>query len=168
MILGLVQEAVEAGARLEKACETLGLAARTLQRWRAQGVGEDRRAGPRHAPANKLSAAERARVLAVVNEERHRDLSPKQIVPRLADQGTYLASEATIYRILREECQMRHREPSRAPRKPHRPMACVATGPNQVWSWDITYLLTDVRGRYFYLYTALDSCAAPGYVESRS
>lgn len=156
MILGLVDEAVEAGARQEKACEIIHIEARTLQRWRKQGIGDDGRAGPRHPPANKLSAAERARVLEVVNDPEHRNLSPKQIVPRLADQGEYLASESTIYRILREEHQVLYREPSRAPQKRHRPTEYVATGPNQVWSWDITYLHTTVRGRFFYLYVVMD------------
>ena len=156
MILGLVQEAVEAGAREFKACAIVGLPPRTLQRWRKHSIGDDGRAGPRHPPANKLSQAERSRILEVVNTPEHRDLSPKQIVPRLADTGIYLASESSIYRILREENQMQHREPSSAPRKPHRPTEYVATGSNQVWSWDITYLRTAVRGQFYYLYVAMD------------
>lgn len=156
MILGLVQEAVDAGARQAKACEILGLEPRTVQRWREQGIGEDRRAGPRHPPANKLAPAERAHVLEVVNCPEYRDLSPKQIVPTLADEGIYIGSESTVYRILREEGQMHHREPSRPPQKPHRPTEHVATGPNQVWSWDISYLRTPVRGLYYYLYVATD------------
>ncbi len=67
----------------------------------------------------------------------YRDLSPQQIVPRLADeQGTYLGSESTLYRLLREEEQLAHRERSR-PATSSRPSEQVATGPNQVWSWDI-------------------------------
>ncbi len=72
------------------------------------------------------------------------DLSPHQIVPQPADQGTYVASEATMYRILREEALLSHREPSR-PAVTWRPREHVATGPNQVFSWDITYLRTAVR-----------------------
>lgn len=156
MILGLVDEAVAAGARQHKVCELLGLDARTLQRWRSQDIGEDRRAGPKEVPSNKLSAAERARALEVVNSPEYRDLSPKQIVPILAEQGTYIASESTIYRMLREEGQMTHREPSRAPTKRYRPDEKVATGPNQVWSWDITYLPSPIRGVFFYLYVVVD------------
>jgi len=156
MILGLVQEAVDAGARRAKACEIVGVEPRTLQRWRAQGIGEDRRAGPRHPPANKLTPAERTRILQLVNLPEYRDLSPKQIVPRLADAGIYVGSESSLYRILREEDQMRHREPSRAPQKTYRPTEYVATGPNQVWSWDISYLRTSVRGLHYYLYVAMD------------
>ena len=156
MILGLVDEAVQAGARQQKACAIINLEARTLQRWRDQGIGHDGRAGPKHPPANKLTPVERARVLEVVNALEHRDLSPKQIVPRLADLGEYICSESSIYRILREENQIHHRESSRPPTKPHRPTAYVATGPNQVWSWDITYIGTMVRGQFFYLYVAMD------------
>ena len=156
MILGLVDEAVAAGAPQSKACAQLGIEARTLQRWRNQDIGDDGRAGPKSPPSNKLTAKERARVLEVANSPENRDLSPKQIVPKLADQGEYVGSESTIYRILREEEQMGHREPSRAPSKPHRPDEYVATGPNQVWSWDITYLRTPVRGLFLYLFVVMD------------
>jgi transposase InsO family protein len=156
MILGIVDEAVAAGARQSRACAQLNIGARTLQRWRGQDIGDDRRAGPHSPPSNKLTAKERARILSIANSPENRDLSPKQIVPHLADQGEYVASESTIYRILREEKQMGHREPSRAPSKPYRPQTYVATAPNQVWSWDITYLRTTVRGLFFYLYVVLD------------
>jgi putative transposase len=156
MILGLIDETVAAGARQSRACAQLHLEARTLQRWRQQGIGDDGRAGPKHSPANKLTAKERARVLDVANSPENRDLSPKQIVPWLADQGEYVASESTMYRILREEEQMGHREPSRPPSKPYRPQEYVATGSNQVWSWDITYLRMQVRGMFFYFYVVMD------------
>lgn len=154
MILGLIDEAVEAGSRQSKACEIVGVDARTLQRWRQQEIGEDRRAGPRSEPGNKLSEAEEQAILAVVNHPEYRDLSPKQIVPRLADEGEYLASESTLYRLLRRADQQHHRERSQAPRR--RPRELVATGPNQVWSWDITYLPSPVRGVFFYLYLVMD------------
>ena len=150
MILGLIHEAVDQGARRRKAAELLGLSLRTLERWEGPGCGEDRRAGPKLAPANQLRADERARVLAVANQPEYRDLSPKQIVPLLADQGVYVASESTFYRVLREADQLHHREPSRAPSP--RPQAHVATGPLQLVSWDITFLPSAVRGRFYYLY----------------
>lgn len=155
MILGLVDEAVASGARRERACTQVGIDERSLQRWRHGDVGDDGRAGPRTTPANALSPAERAHVLEVVNSPEYRDLPPKQVVPRLADAGRYVASESTIYRILRAEGQLAHR--GRA--KP-RTVRCVdaheANAPNQVWSWDITYLLSSVRGRFFYLYLVED------------
>ena len=156
MILGLIDEAVAAGARQSRACSELGIDSRTVQRWRAQGIGDDSRAGPKSAPRNKLTAKERARILKIVNSPEHRDLSPQQIVPKLADEGIYVASESTIYRVLREEKQANHRGKSNPPSKQHRPDEHIATGPNQVWSWDITYLKSPVRGAFFYLYLVVD------------
>jgi len=155
LILGLVIEAMDAGARQDKVCETLGVDVRTVQRWMKQEVGEDGRAGPKKPPANKLNEAERRAIMAMVNNSEYRDLSPKQIVPRLADQGMYLGSEATIYRIFRQEGQLQHRAPSK-PATSNRPRELVATGPNQVWSWDITYLKSPISGAFYYLYMIVD------------
>lgn len=152
--MGLIAEAVDSGARVEKACDVVGLDARTLQRWR-RGAGEDLRCGPKTSPGNRLTGLERARILRTVNEPSFCDLSPKQIVPRLADQGRYLASESTIYRILRQEGQQRHREPTRARGRVTRP-AHKASGPNQLWSWDITFLRSDVAGQFHRLYLIED------------
>lgn len=155
MILDLVNEAVRAGARLDRACGMLGLTARTVQRWHSQGGGEDRRYGPKREPANKLSEAEVQRMLAVANSPEFRDVSPKLIVPRLADQGIYIASESSFYRKLREHNMMHHRARSKPPTV-HRPNEHVAIGPWQVASWDITYLKSHVRGVFFYLYMVVD------------
>ncbi len=134
MILGWIDEAVSAGSRLKPACEIVGLDARTVQRWRNQDAGGDRRAGPRTKPRNALSAKERTKILTVVNSPRFCDKSPKQIVPLLADEGVYIASESTIYRVLAEEDLAQRRSKAKPPTKRHRPQAYVATGPNQVWS----------------------------------
>jgi putative transposase len=155
LILSLLKEATDAGARLEKACETIDFSIRTAQRWRKQEVGEDGRKGPLTTPANKLSAEEREEILRVVNLPPYRDLAPSQIVPRLADEGTYLASESTVYRTLKEERQLKHRDRSK-PKTRRRPKEHVATGPDQVYSWDITYMLSPVRGQFYYLYMILD------------
>ena len=156
MILVLIDEAVTSGARLNRACDILGLPARTVQRWRQQGEqGFDRRLGPKTAPCNKLSPAERQTVLDITQRPEYRDLSPQQIVPRLADDGIYLASESTFYRILHEEDALHHREPS-LPRSVTRPREHVAMGPYEVWSWDITYLRSAVRGSFYYLYLVED------------
>jgi transposase InsO family protein len=154
-VLESVEAATVAGARRQESCRLLGLDARTVQRWRADSDGADRRTGPKHAPSNKLSRAEEREILQVANSPEFRDLSPKQIVPQLADQGRYVASESSFYRVLRAEDQMAHRGPTRPP-VAHRPREHEATGPNQVWSWDITYLRTDVRGIFLYLYLIVD------------
>lgn len=155
MTIALVEEAVASGARLEKACEVVGISTRTLERWRVDDECVDRRAGPRHAPAHQLSAAEKAKVLEVANSPEFRDKSPKQIVPLLADRGIYIASEATFYRVLREADQLKHRGRARPP-KAQRPKELIAKAPNQVWCWDITYLRAAVRGTFYFLYLVVD------------
>ena len=121
-------------------------------------LGDRRAVGKRRvtSPPNKLSDAERAQALQVLNSEPFKDLPPSQIVPRLADQGRYVASESTLYRLLRQAGQLAHRRLERAAYKRHKPRALVATAPNQVYCWDITYLPTQVRGTYFYLYLFVD------------
>lgn len=157
-VSALIEEACAAGARLEAAGAVLDLSPRTVQRWREAGAVK---ADGRHAaaqartPANKLSPVERQRILEVVNRPEFADQPPSQIVPRLADQGTYIASEATFYRVLREAGQNAHRGKAKAPSH-SRPRPWVATGPNQIWSWDITYLACVVAGLFFYLYLILD------------
>ena len=134
---------------------TVGLSVRTLQRWRKQAGGDDARQGPHREPTNKLTPSQRKQILKIVNNAEHKELSPKQIVPRLADQGRFIASESSVYRILREEGQLKHREPSR-PAQRHKPQPYVARGPAEVWTWDITYLRSSVRGMFFYLYLIVD------------
>lgn len=155
MIINLIDKAVESGARLKKAAVMIGLSARTIIRWRHQGGGQDQRKGPSTAPANKLSEQERKQILDVSNSVPFRDLSPKQIVPKLADKGVYLASESSFYRIFKEHKLLTHHQSSK-PAVSHRLKEHLATGPCQVWSWDITYLKTSVRGMFFYLYMIVD------------
>jgi putative transposase len=136
MTLELVAEAVAAGARVDVACDAVGISARSLERWRGGRLDDERR-GPKSAPANKLTAAERQVVLQIVNSPEYRDKSPNQIVPVLADEERYVASESTMYRILREEDLLKHRGVMKAPVR-RAPNEHVAVGPNQVWSWDIS------------------------------
>lgn len=149
----LVEEAVAAGARKRQACECLGINLRRFERWEKQWT--DQRCVIDKAPPNRLSELERQRILNVVNTIQMRDLSPKQIVPRLADEGQYLASESTFYRILREAGQLAHRGRARAPGR-YRPEELIATSPNQIWSWDITYLKAPAQGEFYYLYLVMD------------
>jgi transposase InsO family protein len=154
MIVTLIEEAVDSGARRARACAVVGLSVRTVERWRGAHP-QDARHGPRATPANALSTTERADVLALVNSPAYRDASPHQIVPQLADAGVYVASESTIYRLLREASQLAHRGRAQAPVR-REVLAHHATGPHQVWSWDITYLKSPVRGEFWYLYLMMD------------
>ena len=155
--LELLTQAIAAGARQESACAVLGLSVRSVQRWREDGgVRADQRSLRQYEPPHKLTADERAEVLAVANSPEFGHLPPGQIVPRLADQGRYLASESTFYRVLRAEGQLAHRRSERPPRTQSKPKAVCATAPNQVYSWDITYLPAAIRGQFFYLYLFLD------------
>ena len=155
MIINLIDKAVVSGSRLKKAADIMGLSARTIIRWRQRSGGQDQRKGPLTTPANKLSEQERQQIIDISNSVPFRDLSPNQIVPKLADQGIYLASESTFYRVLKEHKMLTHRLASK-PAVANRPKEYVATGPCQVWSWDITYLQTSVKGLFFYLYMVVD------------
>jgi transposase InsO family protein len=153
VIRALVVEAMAQGARQEAVCARIGLSERTLQRW--QHSAEDGRHGPYSAPANKLSMAERELLVAAANSPEFRDVSPKQIVPSLADQGRYLGSESTFYRVLKDADLMAHRGRAKAPVPRPKP-ELFASGPLQVWTWDISYLRSSVRGEFFYLYMVVD------------
>ena len=154
MAIELVTEAVMAGARRSKACEVLEITLRTLQRWESTGIGDQRAGGPKR-PGNALGDAERALIVAVATSQMFQDLSPAQIVPKLADAGVYIGSESSFYRILKEEKLLSRR--GRAQRPGHqRPAERVATGPNEIWSWDITFLRSPVRGQFYYLYLVMD------------
>jgi len=151
-----LDEAQTSGARLDACCEFIDLGERTVQRWRNDRNAEDMRMGPKTEPKNKLCKSERAWVLSIMNLPEFRDLPPSQIVPRLADQGHYVASESTIQRIFKEAAQNAHRGTKRPPRKVNKPKEKAAKRPGQVFSWDITYLRSPIRGEYFYLYLVLD------------
>jgi len=148
-----------AGARLHQACMIAGIDLRTLQRWEATAgliAGDGRPAAVRPAPPHALSPAERVQVLQVANEPRFADVPPARIVPMLADEGVYLASESTFSRVLREHGQTVHRGRAKAPKAGRPPTTHFATAPRQVWCWDMTYLPAVVLGRWFHLYLILD------------
>jgi transposase InsO family protein len=151
----LIREAMDQGAGKAKACAILGVTERTLQRWESSGM-QDGRQTRIQTPRNKLSEQERQEVLECCNRPENQSLSPKQIVPRLADQGVYVASESSFYRILRDEKQMNHRGRETRAGNQYRPEEYVTTGPDEVYSWDITYLRSGIRGLFFYLYLFMD------------
>ena len=154
-----IDVAHSAGARLKPACEIAGIDLRTLQRWQAAcGLvsGDGRPQAVHPVPGHALSQAERAHLLGVANELRFASVPPARIVPILADEGIYLASESTFARVLKAHGQSTHRGRSKAPKAHRPPTTHIACEPRQVWCWDMTYLPTPVMGRWFYLYLILD------------
>jgi putative transposase len=155
-MLAALDEAQTTGARLHAACRVIGISARTIERWRDQPGGDDRRCGPRCRPRNALTGVEEAHLVAVMTSARYGHLPPKQLVPRLADEGRYLASESTMYRVQKRVGLGAHR---RAVLRTHVTRGATvhrATRSNQLWSWDITYLPTAIRGRFLRLYLVMD------------
>lgn len=150
-----VNEAVLSGARKVKAAGILGFSLRQIQRWEAEPDKRDGRRGSARRVAHALSAEEKDAVLRIANSPEYCNLSPHRIVPLLADNGLYLASERTFYRVLAASNCIGHRQKSRPPQTRKRP-ELAAFGPGQAWSWDISYLKSTIRGRYYYLYVFLD------------
>lgn len=154
-IIALVTQAIHAGARQTRACAAISMSERTLQRWQRDTRGDQRPARIQY-PKNALTPRERQSILAVANSKEFGHLPPSQIVPILADQGRYVGAESTFYRILKAENQLRHRSAERPSQPRHKPRAITVTAPDQLFSWDITYLPTPVKGSYFYLYLFMD------------
>lgn len=153
----LINEARANGARLELACQILNISTRTYQRWTQEDdIKQDQRPlVKRPTPKNKITDEERKKILNTANSREFTSLPPSQIIPKLADQGIYIASESTFYRVLREEGMQNHRGRFNKPMS--RPISThIAHNPNEVWTWDITWLHRDIRGLYFKLYMILD------------
>ncbi len=156
-MVALIGEAVQAGARQKQACEVIELSARTFQRWIKGGVVNDQRlSAARPVPANKLTEQEREAILRICNEPAYSHLAPCQIVPILLDQGIYIASESSFYRILKAANQLTHRGKTKPKTKDNQLSSFTATKANQVWSWDITYCPSRVIGQHYYLYMMED------------
>lgn len=151
----LIEEACNAGARKSKACYILGFTVRSFQRWIKKDNLIDGRSYSNRIPANKLTQAEKNKIIEISTLAEYRDLAIAQIIPKLADNGTYIASESTFYRVLKEHNLNTYRgkaKPKIFRKKPE----LIATTPNSIWSWDITYLLTSVKGLFYYLYLIMD------------
>jgi transposase InsO family protein len=156
--VALIEEARQAGARLQPAGRELGIDARTDQRWTTAGQlnTASRPEALRPPPANRRSAEERAQGLAICHEPAYASLPPSQMVPRLADEGRYIASASSCYRRLREANEQHHRGRSRPPRPAGEPPRLCAKAPCEVWTWDISWWPGPVKGLFFYLYLIVD------------
>ena len=159
-VIELITEAIAAGAGLMRACDVTRICLRTFKRWRrdfkADGNGVDRRKGSTRKVAHRLCVEEGQRILLTRNEPKYADLLPGQIVPDLADQGIYIGSECSFYRVLHAHGQLHRRGRARLPQAARQVPKLKANGPNQVWSWDISYLPTSVKGIWLYLYLVVD------------
>ena len=156
-VVELFDEVVLSGARRTNACEVLGLSFRTLQRWCHCSVvhADGHPDAPRPLPTNKLSDDERGAVLALCHRPDYARRRP-QIVPREAAPARYVVSESTLYRLLREHREVESSWSGKAPRKRGESRIHCATGPNQVWCWDITWLAGPTRGLFYHLYLVMD------------
>lgn len=153
----LVKESMQArkdGARLSAIARMLEVSSKSLQRWSRKTEEDKRKGSARHVP-HKLSDKERSLVIKTACSTRFKDMYPNEIVATLASEGTYIVSESTFYRIMKQERLLSHRRKSKLPVKRTKPRL-VATASDQVYSWDITWLKTNVNGIYYYLYLFLD------------
>lgn len=151
--ISLIDEASLNGCRLKVACSDLEIDFKTFNRWKRSP--QDQRRGPNTAPGNKIDLATREKIISISTSKEYQDDSPWIIVAKLADTGRYIASESTFYKVLKENKLLAHRGKSRPPSKV-RPSPLVALAPNQIWSWDITYLQSMIRGAFFFLYLFMD------------
>jgi putative transposase len=133
-------------------CQALAVPRATYYRWQQPKASGP--AGPGRVP-RALAPEERQQVLAILNDERFADLPPAEVYATLLDEGKYVCSIRTMYRVLQEHAQVKERRRQlQHPR--YAAPELLATGPNQLWSWDITKLKGPVKWTYFYLYVILD------------
>ena len=154
-----IEQACADGSRLAPACALAGIDTRTLRRWKAGDgsiQGDRRPDAERPVPSHALSEAERAQIVAVANEPRFAETPPARIVPMLADEGIYIASESSFHRVLRAHGQMNRRGRAQPPRTSRPPTTHIAIRPGDVWCWDVTFLPAQIQGRWFYFYLILD------------
>lgn len=154
-ILGYIKESIQEGARKTKVCDFLQIPIRTVQRWENKPEG-DKRPQAKHISPISLTEAEKDEIVEICSKDEYKDMNPNEIVPILAQNGKYIASESTFYRVLRERGLLKNRSNSKPGTPRNAPDELKATEPNQVWSWDITYLKTTINGIFFYLYFFMD------------
>ena len=149
-----IDDGVKRGARVAPLCDALGVHPRTYARWKADPT--DRRKGSQKRNTRALTEEERRQIIEVCTSDRFKDISPGEIVAILAEEGTYIASERTFYRVLKAAGLVNHRTNSRPARRSYQPPELKATGPDQVYTWDISWLPTNVNGMFWYCYAVID------------
>ncbi len=151
----LIIEANKFGARIRKACEALEISVSTFERWR-KGDYTDSRKGAKKVVARKLTGKEKQQIIDISCSKRYKDDNPYKIHASLLNNGIYIASISSYYRVLRANSLVHHRGNTRPGTNHNKPPELVATGPNQVWTWDITWLPSYTRGIFYYSYTIID------------
>jgi len=155
MAVMLIVEAKNNGARLFKACEVLEISVSTFRRWSAGNLSDCRKGAPKQV-SRKLSFEEEQSIVGICCSYEYKDDNPYKIHASLLDKNTYIASISTFYRVLIKKELLFHRGNTKPAQNHSKPPEKIATGPNQVWCWDITWLKSDVRGLFYYAYTIID------------
>jgi len=140
---------------IKNICSITDICYKTYKRWKKSNNLKDNRKGHPNLK-NRLTDSEKDEIVSLCNNSEYCNLSPNQIVPKLADKEIYIASESSFYRVLRDRKLLEHRRKSKKPSKGKKPASHTATSSNQVWTWDITYLKRDVKGLFYYLYLIID------------
>ena len=153
-VLLFIHTACQQGCRKKIVCQYLGIDIRRIQRWKKDGVIDKRKGSPRKVE-KRLTEAEKDEIIETCTNERFRNLNPHEIVAILAEEGKYIASESSFYRTLHERNLMKHRRDEKKPTGSQQ-IEVVITEPHKQLSWDISYLKTTVKGKYFYLYMFID------------
>ena len=155
MAVELIDEANKAGARLRKACDTLEISVSTYRRWRSGNYLDNRKGAIKHV-SRKLSVEEEQAIVDICCSKEYKDDNPYKIHASLLDKDNYIASVSSFYRVLRKHNLVHHRGNTKPGQSHSKPPELEATGPNQVWCWDITWLPTTVKGLFYYAYTIID------------
>ena len=151
----LINEAAKDGARLREACKALDLSLSTFRRWNSGKTSDNRKGSPKMCP-RKLTNSEEAEIVSICCSLEYRDSNPYEIHASLLDKGIYIASISSFYRVMKKYNLIHHRRNTKAGKRQNTPPEREATGPNQVWCWDITWVKTDIRGLYYYAYVIID------------
>jgi putative transposase len=151
----LIMAATKSGAGLKKACDALEISVSTFHRW-SSGHITDKRKGAEKTVTRRLGDAERQQIIDISCSEEYKDKNPYEIHANLLDKGVYIASISSFYRVLKARNLVKHRGNTKPAHSHNKPPERKATGPNQVWCWDISWLKTDVRGVFLYAYVIID------------
>ena len=155
-ILSFIVEAKYLGVAEKTTCGFFGIAVRTIQNWRSKGLRDKRKGSSHPTSRHALTQEEWDALFKIATSKRFQDHTPEQMIATLAQEGVYIASTSSMYRVLRRRKALSHRSESRKPRATTMSTPITVTEPNLVWSWDITWLRTPVRGIFLYAYTVID------------